>query len=80
MSSAGAQCSHVVHVSTQIPYAVLVAGMSFIFYIIAGFWQSYIVTVIGIVAMVAVLFGMKKLQDAGKLGFLEHRPKVDKTE
>ena len=80
MSSAGAQCSHVVHVSTQIPYAVLVAGMSFIFYIIAGFWQSYIVTVIGIVAMVAVLFGMKKLQDAGKLGFLEHKPKVDKTE
>ena len=80
MSSAGAQCSHVVHVSTQIPYAVLVAGMSFIFYIIAGFWQSYIVTVLGIVAMVAVLFGMKKLQDAGKLGFLEHKPKVDKTE
>ena len=71
MSSAGAQCSHVVHVSTQIPYASLVAIMSFLFYLIAGFWQSYIVTVIGIVAMVGVLFGMKKLQDAGKLGFLD---------
>ena len=71
MSSAGAQCSHVVHVSTQIPYATLVAIMSFLFYLIAGFWQSYIVTVIGIVAMVGLLFGMKKLQDAGKLGFLD---------
>ncbi len=75
MSSAGAQCSHVIHVSTQIPYAVLVAIMSFVFYIIAGFWQSYIVTVIGIAAMVGVLFGMKKLQDAGKLGFLEGKKK-----
>ena len=71
MSSAGAQCSHVVHVSTQIPYATLVALMSFIFYLIAGFWQSYIVTIIGIAAMVGVLFGMKKLQEAGMLGFLD---------
>ena len=79
MSSAGAQCSHVIHVSTQIPYAILVAGMSFIFYIIAGFWQSYIVTVIGIVAMVAVLIGMKKLQDMGKLGFLNRSGKSDES-
>ena len=71
MSSAGAQCSHVVHVSTQIPYAALVALMAFVFYVIAGFWQSYIVTVIGMAAMVGVIFGMKKLQDAGKLGFLD---------
>lgn len=71
MSSAGAQCSHVVHVSTQIPYATLVALMSFIFYLIAGFWQSYIVTIVGIAAMVGVLFGMKKLQEAGMLGFLD---------
>ncbi len=79
MSSAGAQCSHVIHVSTQIPYAILVAGMSFIFYIIAGFWQSYIVTVIGIVAMVGVLIGMKKLQDMGKLGFLNRSGKSDES-
>ena len=69
MSSAGAQCSHVNHVSTQAPYAIFVAFMSFIFFIIAGFWQSYLVTVIGIAAMVGVLFLMKKLQDAGKLPF-----------
>ena len=80
MSSAGAQCSHVVHVSTQIPYATLVAIMSFLFYLIAGFWQSYIVTVIGIVAMVGLLFGMKKLQDAGKLGFLDGGKKPAEAE
>lgn len=80
MSSAGAQCSHVVHVSTQIPYAALVALMSFVFYIVAGFWQSYIVTVIGIAAMVGVLIGMKKLQDAGMLGFLDRLPSEGKTD
>ena len=67
MSSAGAQCSHVNHVATQMPYAILVAGMSFIFFLIAGFWQSYLVTLIGIAAMVFVLVAMRQLQVANKL-------------
>ena len=65
MSSAGAQCSHLNHVSTQVPYALLVAGVSFIFFLIAGFWQSYIVTLIGVVAMVVILILLKKLQQNG---------------
>ena len=36
MSSAGAQCDHINHVSTQLPYALTVAGVSFVAYIIAG--------------------------------------------
>ena len=40
MASAGAQCNHVNHVSTQLPYAVSVAVISFITYIVAGFVQS----------------------------------------
>ena len=63
MSSAGAECSHVNHVSTQAPYAILVAIVSFVFYVIAGFWNSYIVTVIGIIAMVAILYGLKMLNE-----------------
>ena len=59
MSSAGAECSHVNHVSTQAPYAILVASVCFVFYIIAGFWNSYIVTLLGIVAMVAILYVIK---------------------
>ncbi len=37
MASAGANCNHVDHVSTQLPYAITVAGISFVMYVIAGF-------------------------------------------
>ena len=37
MASAGAQCDHVNHVSTQLPYAITVAAVSFVSYLIAGF-------------------------------------------
>ena len=37
MASAGAQCNHINHVSTQLPYAITVALVSFVTYIIAGF-------------------------------------------
>ncbi len=60
MSSAGAQCNHINHVSTQLPYAITVAAVSFVAYIIAGFVQSwYIVLPISAVLMVAVLFAIK---------------------
>ena len=60
MSSAGAQCDHINHVSTQIPYAITVAGLSFVCYVIAGFVQSwYIVLPIGVVLTVATLFVIK---------------------
>ncbi len=60
MSSAGAQCEHVNHVSTQLPYALTVAAISFVCYIVAGFVQSwFIVLPIGIVLTVATLFVLK---------------------
>ena len=40
MASAGAQCEHVNHVSTQLPYAMVAAAVSFLTYIIAGFVQT----------------------------------------
>lgn len=40
MASAGAQCDHVKHVSTQLPYALSVGAVSFITYIIAGITQK----------------------------------------
>lgn len=56
MASAGAQCNHVNHVSTQLPYALLVAGVSFVFYILAGIIQSaWIVLPLAIVGMVGTL-------------------------
>ncbi|MBQ7741034.1 MAG: Na+/H+ antiporter NhaC family protein [Eubacterium sp.] len=60
MASAGGQCNHVNHVSTQLPYALTVAGVSFVSYIIAGFVKSAIIALpIGIVLMIAVLFVLK---------------------
>lgn len=57
MASAGAQCNHVNHVTTQLPYAVTVAAVSFVTYIVAGFVQSaWIALPVGIVLMLLVLF------------------------
>ncbi len=62
MASTGGQCDHVNHVSTQLPYAMLVAGVSAVFYILAGFVRNaFIVLPLAIVAMVGVLILMKTL-------------------
>ncbi len=62
MASAGGQCDHLNHVSTQLPYALTVAGVSFVTYIIAGFVpQWYIALPIGAVLMIGTLFGIKFL-------------------
>ena len=57
MASAGAQCEHVNHVTTQLPYAIVAAVVSFISYIIAGFVQSaWIALPIAIALMVIMMF------------------------
>ncbi len=62
MSSAGAECNHVNHVSTQLPYAITVAAISFVMYLLAGFVQSAVVLLpIGIVLTVATLVVIKKV-------------------
>jgi len=63
MASAGGKCNHINHVSTQLPYALLVAGVSFVMYIVAGFVQSVIVLPIAIAVMVGVIFLIKFLTD-----------------
>ncbi len=62
MASAGAQCEHVNHVMTQLPYAVAAAAVSFVTYIVAGFVQSaWIALPVGILMMIAVLFVLRAL-------------------
>ena len=62
MSSAGAQCNHLDHVSTQLPYAVTVAVISFICFVIAGFVPNAPITLaIGTVLTVGTLFVLKLL-------------------
>ncbi|MBO5938914.1 MAG: Na+/H+ antiporter NhaC family protein [Clostridia bacterium] len=60
MSSAGGQCNHLNHVSTQMPYAITVAAISFVMFVISGFVQNiWICLPLGIVLTVATLFVIK---------------------
>ena len=62
MSSAGAQCNHLAHVSTQLPYAITVAGISFVMFIISGFVQNiWICLPLGVVLTVATAFVLKAI-------------------
>ncbi len=63
MASTGAQCDHIAHVSTQLPYALTVAAVSFVGYILAGFVQNvFVVLPVSFVLLFAVLFGIRMLQ------------------
>lgn len=67
MASAGAQSNHINHVNTQLPYAITVAAVSFVTYIIAGFAKSaWISLPIGIVLMIGVLLGIRKITSQTK--------------
>ncbi len=68
MSSAAAECEHITHVTTQIPYAVTVAVISFIMYIIAGFVQNALICLLlGIFLMVVTLLFIYGIQKKNKL-------------
>lgn len=67
MASAGAQCNHVNHVTTQLPYAITVAAVSFVTYVLAGILQNFmgaalvavISLIVGIVLMIGTLIVIK---------------------
>ena len=62
MASAGAQCNHVNHVSTQLPYAMTVAAVSCVTYVIAGIVQNAVIClVIGIALQIGVLLAIKAI-------------------
>jgi Na+/H+ antiporter NhaC len=67
MSSAGAQCHHVNHVSTQIPYALTVAAVSAVAYVISGFVQNvFICLPLAIAMMIMVLYIIEKRTKAAE--------------
>ena len=62
MSSAGAQCNHIAHVSTQLPYALTAAGVSFVTYLIAGIVKNAAISLsIGIILMIGTILILKKI-------------------
>jgi len=61
MASAGAQCNHVNHVNTQLPYALFVASVSIVCYIIAGFTRNpFLSLAAGIVLIVGIIAIIRK--------------------
>ena len=61
MASAGADCDHINHVNTQLPYAITVAAVSFFSYIIAGLVPNWLIVLpIAILLMIGTLFAIKK--------------------
>ena len=64
MSSAGAHCNHISHVETQLPYAISVAAISFVCYLLAGLFDlagvTFLAIPIGIVLTIGFLFVMKR--------------------
>ena len=62
MSSAGGECNHINHVSTQLPYSISVAAISFVMYVLAAFIKSAVILLpVGVVLTVAFLFVMKAI-------------------
>lgn len=60
MASAGAQCNHVRHVTTQLPYAMTAAAVSFAAYIVAGFVRTPLIALpAGLAMLAAALFGIR---------------------
>ena len=73
MSSAGARCQHINHVSTQLPYAITVAALSFVSFIIAGFVQNWFICFpIAVVMTIATLFVIRA--KVGRLPELDSKP------
>ena len=63
MASAGSQSNHINHVSTQLPYALLIAGISFVVYLIAGFIpNAWVCLPIGVVLTLGTLFVIRAAQ------------------
>ncbi|MCI7413509.1 Na+/H+ antiporter NhaC family protein [Hornefia butyriciproducens] len=61
MASAGAQCYHINHVNTQLPYAMTVAAISAVTYIVAGFSRNVVVSLVfGFVVLIVLLYFLKK--------------------
>ncbi|NCB06355.1 MAG: Na+/H+ antiporter NhaC family protein, partial [Clostridia bacterium] len=62
MASTGAQSDHINHVSTQLPYALTVTAVSFVFFVISGFVRNaFLVLPFAVAAMVGVLFAIRAL-------------------
>ena len=80
MASAGAHCYHLNHVFTQLPYALTVAGVAFVSFIIAGLLQKVVIClIIACALMVATLLVIKAIVSKQHKGMFEEMKEADKA-
>ena len=80
MASAGAHCFHLNHVSTQIPYGVTVAAVSFVSFLIAGLLQNVVICmIIAVVLMIATLLVIKAIVAKKHAGIFAEMAEADKA-
>ena len=80
MASAGAHCYHLNHVSTQIPYGITVAAVSFVSFIIAGLVQNVVICmIIAIALMIVTLFVIKAVVAKKHAGIFQEMAEADKA-
>ena len=80
MASAGAHCYHLNHVFTQLPYALTVAGVAFVSFILAGLIQNVVINLaIAVVLMVATLLVIKVITSKKHAGIFEEMKKADEA-
>ena len=80
MASAGAHCYHLNHVFTQIPYALTVAGVSFVSFILAGLIQNVFVNLlIAVVLMVGTLLIIRAIVAKKHAGIFQEMAEADKA-
>ena len=80
MASAGAHCYHLNHVFTQIPYALTVAGVSFVSFILAGLIQNVVIClIIACILMVATLLVIRAIVAKKHAGIFQEMAEADKA-
>ena len=80
MASAGAHCYHLNHVFTQIPYALTVAGVAFVSFILAGLIQNVVINLaIAVVLMIATLLVIRAIVAKKHAGIFQEMAEADKA-
>ena len=80
MASAGAHCYHLNHVFTQIPYALTVAGVAFVSFILAGLIQNVVINlIIAVALMIGTLLVIKAIVAKKHAGIFVKMAEADKT-
>ena len=80
MASAGAHCYHLNHVFTQIPYALTVAGVAFVSFILAGLIQNVVIClIIAVALMIVTLLVIKAIVANKHQGIFQEMAEADKA-